>query len=56
MIFGLLCLAAFLFFTVKKSKNEEERKYKYDYKTFFFYSAIGVAACVMMWISGLVGA
>lgn len=56
VIFGLLCLAAFLFFTVKKDKNEEERKYKYDYKTFFLYSAIGVAACVMMWISGLVAA
>ena len=52
-IFGLLCIAAFLFFTLKKDKDEEKSGYKSDSKTFFLYSAVGVAACVMMWISGL---
>lgn len=53
VIFGLICLAAFLFLTLKGKAREGKSEYGYDYKTFFLYSAIGLAACVIMWISGL---
>ena len=53
LIFGLLCLAAFLFLTLKGKVKEGKSEYGYDYKTFFLYSAIGVAGCLLMWISML---
>lgn len=53
VVFGLICLAAFLFLTLKDKVREGKSEYGYDYKTFFLYSAIGLAACVIMWVSGL---
>lgn len=53
LVFGLLCLAAFLFLTLKGKVKEGKSEYGYDYKTFFLYSAIGVAGCLLMWISML---
>lgn len=53
VIGGLICLAAFLFLTLKGKIKDGKTEYGYDYKTFFLYSAIGVAACLLMWISGL---
>lgn len=51
---GLLCLGAFLFLTLKGKVGDGKTGYGYDYKTFFLYSAIGVSACILMWISGLI--
>lgn len=53
VIGGLICLAAFLFLTLKGKIKDGKLEYGYDYKTFFLYSAIGVAACLLMWLSGL---
>lgn len=44
-----------LLFIGRKGEAEKEKdEYRYDYKTFFLYSAIGVLACVFIWVSGLV--
>lgn len=48
-----LALTALFFFLILREKSEKQ-EYPYDYKTFFSYSSIGVVACVVMWISGLI--
>ncbi len=45
LIFGLACLVLFLYLTLKGKVKAGKTEYGYDYKTFFVYSAIGVAAC-----------
>lgn len=52
-IIGVLCLVIFIFFVVKEKHREQKSAYPFDFKTFFLYSAIGLAACVAMWIAGL---
>lgn len=56
-ILGTAATALFVFLLLIGKKGEEgtgKEEYPYDYKTFFLYSAIGVLACVFIWISGLV--
>lgn len=56
-VLGTAATALFVVLLLIGKKGEEDREkeeYPYDYKTFFLYSAIGVLACVFIWISGLV--
>ena len=56
-VLGTAATALFVFLLLIGKKGEEKtekEEYPYGYKTFFLYSAIGVLACVFIWISGLV--
>lgn len=48
-----LFVALLLIGKKEEEGKEEKERFPYDYKTFFLYSAIGVAACVIIWFSGL---
>ena len=55
-VLGTAATALFVFLLLIGKKGEEgtgKEEYPYDYKTFFLYSAIGVLACVFIWVSGL---